>query len=450
MKEVARSYFQKLFSTEHNGSYDYILSGIDRCISDEDNMLLTAECTKEEIQKAVSEMGSMKAPGEDGIPGLFYQKCWHIIGSETTKFCLQLLNGNMEPLFPNYLHSLIMESHFDSHVEQDNEDEFQNSFKEMISTLPKGNSWGFPDHLYQYQGFWLTPPFLQGVMLAQEQFEAQPTDIILCSAPRTGTAWLKSLTFATMTRTSYDDSTTPLHFKMPHDVVPFMELDHAHFSANRHLGIPLLATHAPYSFLPTSIIDSGCKIIYICRDPKDTFVSLYHICTRYAKSKNTQPIELDEAFELFCEGVNWYGPYWDHVLGYWKARLEHPDKFLFLKYEEMNEDTVFYLKKLAEFMGCAFSSEEQQEGVPEKIVKMCSFENISNLEVNKSGKHREGQGNLVTENKIYFRKGKSERRPKSLSASVDSATSEQSQKEAEANTQENRNRNARTATVDEQ
>ncbi|MFQ6637657.1 hypothetical protein Gotur_013970 [Gossypium turneri] len=140
----------------------------------------------------------------------------------------------------------------------------------MISTLPKGNSWGLPDHLYQYQGFWFTPLFLQGVMLAQQQFEAQPTDIILCSALRTGTAWLKSLTFATITRTSYDDSTTPLLFKMPHDVVPFMELDHAHFSANRHLGIPLLATHAPYSFLPTSIIDSGCKIIYICRDPKDT------------------------------------------------------------------------------------------------------------------------------------------------------------------------------------
>ncbi|KAK8265975.1 hypothetical protein V6Z11_D12G211600 [Gossypium hirsutum] len=200
-------------------------------------------------------------------------------------------------------------------------------------------------------------------MLVQQQFQAQPTDIMLCSAPRTGTAWLKSLTFATITRTSYDASTTPLLFKMPHDVVPFMELFKNHFSANRHLGIPLLATHAPYSFLPTTIMDSGCKIIYICRDPKDTFVSMYHIFTRYAKSQNTQPIELDEAFELFCEGVSWYGSYWDHVLGYWKASLEHPDKFMFLKYEEMNEDTVLYLKKLAEFMGCPFSLEEQQKGV---------------------------------------------------------------------------------------
>ncbi|KAB2086207.1 hypothetical protein E1A91_A04G013600v1 [Gossypium mustelinum] len=164
----------------------------------------------------------------------------------------------------------------ESHIEKQNGDVLQKSFKELISTLPKGNCWGFPIDLYQYQGFWFGPAFLQGALSAQQQFQAQPTDIILCSSQRTGTALLKSLTFATITRTSYDDSTTTLLSKGHHDVVPFMEFDHAQFSTNRHLGIPLLATHLPYSFLPKSIIDSGCKLIYICRDPKDTFVSLYH------------------------------------------------------------------------------------------------------------------------------------------------------------------------------
>ncbi|MBA0747059.1 hypothetical protein Gogos_009526, partial [Gossypium gossypioides] len=141
-------------------------------------------------------------------------------------------------------------------------------------------------------------------------------------------------------------------------------------------------------------------------DPKDTFVSFYHFIARYSKSQNTQPIQLDEALELFYEGVSMYGSYWDHVLGYWKASLERPDKLMFLKYEDLVEDTVLYLKKTAEFMGYPFSSEEQQQGVPENIVQMCSFENLSGLEVNKIGKHREGQGNLEFENNIYFRKGK--------------------------------------------
>ncbi|KAH1063163.1 hypothetical protein J1N35_028150 [Gossypium stocksii] len=294
----------------------------------------------------------------------------------------------------------------ESYIEKQNGDELQKSFKEMISTLPRGKGWGFPKDIYQYQGFWFIPSFLQGGLSAQQQLQAQPTDIILCSSPRTGAAWLKSLTFATITRTSFNDSTTPLLSKMPHDVVPFMEFDHAQFSTNRHLGIPLLATHLPYSFLPRSVIDSGCKLIYICRDPKDTFVSLYHIAARYSKSQNTQPIQLDEALELFHEGVSSYGPYWDHVLGYWKASLEHPDKLMFLKYEELAEDTVLYLKKIAEFMGYPFSSEEQQQGVPKNIVRLCSFENISGLEVNKTGRHRKEQENLGTENNIFFRKGK--------------------------------------------
>ncbi|TYJ38748.1 hypothetical protein E1A91_A04G014000v1 [Gossypium mustelinum] len=206
----------------------------------------------------------------------------------------------------------------------------QKSFKEMISTLPKKKCLGFPKDQYQYQGFWFASPFLQGAF-----------------SPRTGTAWLKSLTFATITRTSYNDSTTPLLSKMPHDVVPFMEFDHAQFSTNRHLGIPLLATHLPYSLLPRSIIDSGCKLIYICRDPKDTFVSWYHFFAGYCKSQNTQPIQLDEAFRR-----------------------------------------------------------NNNKGVPENIVQMCSFENLSGLEVNKTGKHCEGQGNLGFENNIFFRKEK--------------------------------------------
>ncbi|KAA3462270.1 reverse transcriptase [Gossypium australe] len=69
---------------------------IGRCILDEDNKQLTVKYTREEIQAVVFEMGSTKALGEDGLSGLFYQKCWHIIGDEVTGFYLQLLNGDME------------------------------------------------------------------------------------------------------------------------------------------------------------------------------------------------------------------------------------------------------------------------------------------------------------------------------------------------------------------
>lgn len=44
---------------------------------------------------------------------------------------------------------------------------------------------------------------------------------------------------------------------------------------------------------------------------------------------------LEEAFEMFCNGVHAFGPHWDHVLGYWKASKERPDKFWFLKHEDL-------------------------------------------------------------------------------------------------------------------
>ncbi|KAK5826815.1 hypothetical protein PVK06_021747 [Gossypium arboreum] len=50
----------------------------------EDNLKLKAEYTKEEIHEAFKEMGPTKAPGEDGFPAQFYQKCWSIIGEDVT------------------------------------------------------------------------------------------------------------------------------------------------------------------------------------------------------------------------------------------------------------------------------------------------------------------------------------------------------------------------------
>ncbi|CAN4084113.1 unnamed protein product [Withania somnifera] len=116
-------------------------------------------------------------------------------------------------------------------------------------------------------------------------------------------------------------------------------------------------------------------------------------------------LSFEKEFELFCEGKTIWGPYWDHVLGYWKESLDKPESLLFLKYEELTKDTSFYVRKLAEFMGKPFLRDEDEEGLPERIVKLCSFENLSNLEVIKKGKHRP-TASFQIDNNTYFRKGK--------------------------------------------
>jgi hypothetical protein len=137
-----------------------------------------------------------------------------------------------------------------------------NEYKEKISTLPRRQGW-MSDQVHQYQGFWHTFLYLEGLLSAQEHFKPQPNDIILSSTPKSGTTWLKALSFAIVTRSSFNASTNPLLTTMPHECVPSMEGDLAQNSFHRNLDTPLIGTHVPYTSLPKSIIDSRCKIVYI-------------------------------------------------------------------------------------------------------------------------------------------------------------------------------------------
>ncbi|XP_057474968.1 cytosolic sulfotransferase 17-like [Actinidia eriantha] len=278
----------------------------------------------------------------------------------------------------------------------------------MIRTLPKGRGW-LTKEIILYQGCWLPLNWgLEGVLLVQNHFKARPTDIFLATFPKCGTTWLRALMFATINRSQYDFSTHPLLNSGPHSCFPFLDLyfsnDHSIAANLEALPFPrLFATHMPYSLFSKSVTSCGCKFVYIWRDPKDVLISKWHFMNKI-KSKDLPPLSLPEAFELFCEGVSEYGPFWDHVLGYWKASQESPNNILFLKYEDMNREPAVYLKTLAEFMGVPFSPEEEEEGVVEKIVELCSFKNLSNLEVNKIGVERFSD-ELVIENHNFFRKG---------------------------------------------
>lgn len=116
---------------------------------------------------------------------------------------------------------------------------------------------------------------------------------------------------------------------------------------------------------------------------------------------STVQSSMEEFIDYCCRGIEAYGPFWDHLLGYWKASLERPEKVLFLKYEDLKEDTAGNLKMIAEFMGVPFSEEEERDGMVEEIVKLCSLSSLKELEVNKTGKPVIS----YVPNKAYFRKG---------------------------------------------
>ncbi|XP_021729093.1 cytosolic sulfotransferase 12-like [Chenopodium quinoa] len=284
------------------------------------------------------------------------------------------------------------------------EDDITQECQALISTLPKEQDWVLT-HIYQYQGFWYPVRQLQGVLSCQRHFQARDTDIILTTSPKCGTTWLKALAYVVVNRKINlpRGDNHPLLSKNPHDLVPYLELklyiDHQDPNLTKLPSPRLFSTHLPVESLPLSIKEKDCKVVYLARDPRDAFISLWHFSNKL-RPQNCGDFPLEEAFDMFCKGVSFCGPFSDHVLSYWKYSLDNPKKVFFLKYEELKEQPKLYLKKLAEFWGCSFSLEEENNGVVEEILGLCSFENLSNLEVNKNGKLSSG-----VHNKVFFRKG---------------------------------------------
>ncbi|XP_028804035.1 cytosolic sulfotransferase 15-like [Neltuma alba] len=276
--------------------------------------------------------------------------------------------------------------------------------KDLLLSLPREKGWGVP-YIYLYQDIWLRPIRIQAISTFQKQFQAKDSDIIVASLPKSGTTWLKALVFAIVNRNRFSPSQKnhPLLISNSHDLVPYFEFHLYGKRQNPDLSnLPeprLVGTHFPFHSILDSISKSKCKIIYICRNPFDNFVSLWYFGNAIAPSTSPR-LSWEEALERYSKGTIEFGPFWTNILGYWRESIEKPDKVLFLKYEDLKGDIKFHLKRVAEFLNCPFDSEEEGNGVIENIIELCSFGKMKELEVNKAGKILDRY-----ENKVFFRKG---------------------------------------------
>lgn len=251
------------------------------------------------------------------------------------------------------------------------------SLMAKLSQLPKKPFWELID-LYQWEGFWYLPQEIERVISFQSQFEARDDDVFLTSSMKTGTTWLKALCASIMLPQGEGQEEDILAQNNPHIYAPNMY--DSNFDPSVYPSPRLLSTHVPYSLLPHSIKKKECKIVYITRSPKDTLVSFWHFANGILRP-NQEPYPLEKAFESFCDGVLPYGPFFDHLLEYWKASLEMPDKVLFLKFEDLKRDPKEQVKKLASFLGKPFENEDQVD----KVLWRCSLKRLKNLEVNQTG-----------------------------------------------------------------
>ncbi|KAL6903729.1 hypothetical protein ACP4OV_004542 [Aristida adscensionis] len=308
--------------------------------------------------------------------------------------------------------SIPVQGEREADAEAETNPELYQHFAGLVSSLPSSNGLAF-NRLYRHeQGWHSIQAAVVGAMVADACFTARPTDIVVASAPKSGTTWTKALLYATVHRREHPAGAAtdhPFNSLGPHECVKILEMQL--YTCNRIPNLDklpdprLFSTHLPFASLPRSIAPSGCRIVYVCRDPKDAFVSTWSFATKFMARGGVEPPSVEAGVELFCDGLSPFGPYWEHVLGYWRAHLAHPERVLFFRYEEMKRDPAGHVRRLAEFVGRPFGAGEEEDGgaAADAIVRLCAFEHMSGLEATKSGKTQ-----LVARsvpNDWFFRRG---------------------------------------------
>jgi hypothetical protein len=257
-----------------------------------------------------------------------------------------------------------------------------------------------------YKDYWCRPHLVGKIMQLHNTFKPRRDDIILATQPKCGTTWMKALAFTIANRSRYGlTDHHPLLTSNPQYLVPFMEIPDAGRDHTYLETIPsprLLSTHLPLSMLPPETTSLGCRVVYLCREPKDALVSRWHFENKIVAGSN---IELDKAFTMFCEGFSPSGPFWNHCLEYWNESLARPHEVLFLKYEDIKSQPEEVVRQLAKFLGAPITEEEESAGVAKEVVKLCSFQNLTSLKVNQTGGVDHGN-KIFVENSVFFRKGK--------------------------------------------
>ncbi|XP_041280141.1 sulfotransferase 6B1-like [Onychostruthus taczanowskii] len=246
------------------------------------------------------------------------------------------------------------------------------------------------DMLFSYRGI-LYPVTISSpqTLEALKSFEARSDDVILVGYPKSGTNWLEQMV-KELANAKYTEEERKERINAEKKLETFQCLE---FGDPRIDGkmkqLPsrrIVVTHLRPDRLPPSILQSKAKILVLVQNPKDTAVFYYHFC-------NNLPVmpsfaSWDEYFGDFMNGKLAWGFYFDHLVE-WNKYIDN-ERIMTISYEELKEDPILGMKKIASFFGFSLC----EENFP-RIARKISFKSMKDKFSETHGKSGD----------ILFRKG---------------------------------------------
>ena len=93
IEDIVFAFYSSLFTSSRSADAHAILEVIQPLVTEDMNTSLIKEFTRHEVDIALKEMAPLKAPSPDGMPHLFFQSFWHLIGDDVSKVVLDCLNS---------------------------------------------------------------------------------------------------------------------------------------------------------------------------------------------------------------------------------------------------------------------------------------------------------------------------------------------------------------------
>ncbi|XP_017561226.1 cytosolic sulfotransferase 3-like isoform X1 [Pygocentrus nattereri] len=237
--------------------------------------------------------------------------------------------------------------------------------------------------LFDFEGISMVPYFTDNWENVQK-FQARPDDILIATYPKAGTTWvsyiLDLLYFGNMEPER--QTSVPIYLRVPFLEMTIPELPTGVELADKLPTTPrLIKTHLPVQLVPKSFWEQNCRVVYVARNAKDNVVSYYHF--ERMNIIQPEPGDWNTYLQTFMSGKNVFGPWYDHVCGFWEKKQTYSN-IHYMLFEDMVEDTGREVERLCSFLGLSTSAEEREritQGAHFDAMKQNKMTNYSTLPI---------------------------------------------------------------------